>query len=186
MPTLVDEQDVRQALDEPAVWPNLSQAAGIIGLTKSTLSKHASAGEIEYRVLGLGRGRYALAPGEVLRIGRRYHRIPDETIVDRLTTFLMPRLQAESNLIRRALCLTMERVVSRETFGRSGPDGRGQRVSQPRQSTVPAWLSNVEPLRTEPTALAGHFSFASSEDVVGQIRFGPLIDDVEDVTRTDW
>jgi len=62
MPALLDEQAVCTALAEPAIWPDFSQTAGMVGLTKSTLSKRANAGQIEYQVLGLGRGRHVLSP----------------------------------------------------------------------------------------------------------------------------
>ena len=192
MPALLDEQAVCTALAEPAVWPDFSQAAGIVGLTKSTLSKRANAGQIEYQVLGLGRGRHVLSPWEVLRIGSRYHRVPMETLVERLTIFLSPRLDTESCTVRRALLRLLDEKAAAYTISTSREKTTAVRrteKSQPDPDTgsggVPAWLLEAEELRENPAALAGCFSFVSPGDIIGQIRSGPSIDDVPDVASAE-
>lgn len=176
MPAVLDEQAVCAALAEPAVWPDFSQAAGMVGLTKSTFSKRANAGQIEYQVLGLGRGRHVLSPWEVLRIGSRYHRVPMETLVERLTIFLSPRLDSESCTVRRALLRLLDEKAAAYTISTS------REKSQPDPDTgsgdVPSWLLEAEELRENPAALAGCFSFVSPGNSIGLIRLGPSIDDV--------
>ncbi len=192
MPALLDEQAVCTALAEPAVWPDFSQAAGIVGLTKSTLSKRANAGQIEYQVLGLGRGRHVLSPWEVLRIGSRYHRVPEETLVERLTIFLSPRLDTESRTVRRALLRLLDERVAAYTISTSRKKiaaVRRTEKSQPDPDTgsgdVPSWLLEAEELRENPAALAGCFSFVSPGAIIGHVRLGPSIDDVPDVASTE-
>lgn len=180
MPVLLDEQAVYTALAEPSVWPDLSQAAGMVGLTKSTLSKRANAGQIEYKVLGLGRGRHVLSPWEVLRIGSRYRRLPEDTIVERLTTFLSLRLGTESHVVHRALLHLLDKKT-----GTVRPPERRLPAPDPDSSDVPAWLIDVEEFRENPVELAGCFSFVSPDDIIGHIRLGVPIDDVTDATSPE-
>jgi hypothetical protein len=192
MPASLNERDVQTALAEPAVWPNLSQAARMIGLTKSTLSKQAHAGRIEYEVVGLGQGPHVLPPLEVLRIGSRYRRVPEETLVDRLADFLTPRLHTDSSVIRHVLRRILDNAASHGT----SEAGDETMVSRPQEGRVSlhspahddhtAWFFEVEDLRANPAALAGAISFVSPEDTVGQIRLGRTIDDVSDVGAMDW
>lgn len=189
MPVLVDEETVRTGLDEPAVWPDLSQAASIIGLTKSTLSKRASAGQIEYRVLGFGRGRHVLSPREILRIGRRYHRVPEETLVERLAAFLSPHLGTEPHVVYRVLLRDLDETVAGHTLSTSqkesptSPELEARQPapgSEPRE--MPKWLLEVDGLRENPDVLAGCFSFVSPDDLTGHIHLGPSVDDMPTVT----
>ena len=192
MPALQEERTIQAALGEPGVWPNMSQAAGIVGLTKSTLSKHAGAGHIDYEVLGLGRGYYVLPPREVLRIGSRYHRLPADALVDRLTKFLQPRLGAESDLLRRVLSRILDDIDegalsgSRETPERVDPRESGRAIPRTERNSAPMWLLEVERLRDDPAGLTGRFSFVSPDDTVGHIRLGAPVDDVAGVTSANW
>lgn len=192
MSTKRDERDVQAALAEPAFWPNLSQAAGIVGLTKGTLSKQAHAGHIEYRVLGLGRGLLVLPPAEILRLGNRYQRVPAATLVARLSDFFAPRLCADSEVMQRVLRHILDGVVSCGTTksvdqtGGVGVQEERRPMSNSAPEAPPAWFSEVEELRANPVALAGAVTFVSHDETVGRIRLGQPIDDMPAPGSSNW
>lgn len=186
MSTLVDEWSVRSRLDEPSVWPNLSQAAGIVGLSKGTLSKQVHAGRIAHEVLGFGQGRHVFSPREVLRIGCLYRRVPPATVVERLAAFLGSRLEADSSMIERVLWQLMQSLVSdrqpSERTGRVEGTSSGASASGPRdaEESMPSWLAEVEQLRANPSLLAGTVSFPPGDDLIGAIQLGPSVDEPGD------
>lgn len=169
------EGRIHAALTERRVWPSLTQAAGIIGVSKSTLSKRAHCGQIAYAVLGFGRGRHVLSPEEVLRIGWRYQRVPQDIVIERLADFLSARIVADAGELRRVLraLMTALRVTDQTDQPASAlPPARHEEPAD----ALPSWLAEVDRLRANPAALAGNLAFASPDDLLGAIELGPAID----------
>lgn len=191
MSAVIDEITVRTALSEPISWPNLSQAAGITGLSKSTLSKQAQAGKITSEALGFGRGERVLPPAEVLRIGYRYHRISQAMLVERLARFLSTRLSIDANLAQQVLWALMGTVCRGQNLDRVGDSSQnfptsGGTTSLETRVETPNWLLEVEHLREDLSPLKGMLSFTSANDPIGTIDFGPSIDEPIGADLTAW
>lgn len=175
---MIDETTLRAALSEPTAWPNLSEAAGITGLSKGTLSKQAQAGNFASQVLGFGRGERVLPPDEVLRIGERYHRISRAILIQRLARFLSTRLDIDPGVAQRAVWA----LVDTETRKRietscADLDARNATLDPGDDPGIPNWLLEVERLRADPTTLSGTMFFTSPDDLIGTIDLGPSIDE---------
>jgi len=188
----LDERSVLAALNERSNWPNFSQAAHMVGLSKGTLSKRAQYGQIEYEVLGLGQGRHVLSPREVLRIATRYQRVPEATVVERLARFLLPMVRADPDVLRRVLWHLAESASagtpSRERAGTAqhSLSGSPSPAGPETRDEMPQWLLEVERLRANPAALAGTLSIASAEDLIGTIELGPSVDEDGAVRVGAW
>lgn len=181
--TVIDERDLQEALCEPVFWPNLSQSAGITGLSKGTLSKQAHARKITSAVRGFGHAERVLPPEEVLRIGYSYRRISEATLIDRLATFLSGRLATDVNLVQRFLWTCMETAAYHRAQAHSrlrGPSSASDNFE------APSWLIEVEHLRENPHALEGTLSFTSADDLIGTIQLGPSIDDPSRIDLAAW
>lgn len=179
------EGRIHAALAERRVWPSLTQAADIIGVSKSTLSKRAHCGQIAYTVLGFGRGRHVLSPEEVLRIGWRYQRVPQDTVVERLAGFLSARIAADAGELRRVLraLMTAPRVTG-QTDQPAPP--LPQTGHEEPADALPSWLVEVDHLRANPAALTGALAFAVPDDLLGTIKLGPAIDIATPEDSVSW
>jgi hypothetical protein len=183
MSTIIDERAVLSALDEPTTWPNLTQVASITGLSKGTLSKQAQARRITFEVRGFGHAERVVPPKEVLRIGYAYHRISQETLIERLARFLVGKLSVDTPLVQRVLRTLMESMVSSPAPSRPNPS---QSKGATDKLEPPTWLTEVERLRENPQALAGAITFTSVDDVIGPIELGPSVDESSAVDVAAW
>ncbi|GAC1641910.1 MAG: hypothetical protein NVS4B2_31480 [Chloroflexota bacterium] len=183
MVTVLDEKALQTALEEPTIWPNLTQAATITGLSKGTLSKQAQARRISSEVRGFGHAERVVPPREVLRIGHAYRRISQETLIERLATFLVGRLSVDVPLVQHVLQALMESIGP-------GPSPSRSDLSQPGGAAdelePPKWLTDVERLRENPHALAGTIAFTSADDVIGTLELGPSVDDLSEADVVAW
>jgi hypothetical protein len=181
MAAVLDERMLETILDEPVAWPNLSQAATITGLSKGTLSKQAQASRITTELRGFGHAERVLPPREVLRIGSAYRRVPQDALIERLTTFLAERLHVDTRLVQRVLRALVETTAFDDSEPGPGGTGSGDEHVEP-----PGWLTEVERLREHPEALAGTLSFTSPDDVIGTIELGRSVDAPSETDLAAW
>lgn len=158
---------VTEVWEDQAVWPNFSEVAAMLELSKATLSKQAQNGRIAFSVLGFGQGRHVVPPREVLRLSRVYRRAPLSVVQERLALYLSARTAVDAAILLNEL----RAVVDADSDG----DTRYTRGDEP--LSAPRWLLNVDYLTAHPEALAGTLSFVSLDEVQGMARLGGRLDD---------
>jgi hypothetical protein len=80
-------------LSKRNAWPNLAQAATMLGLNRSTLSRLAKSGQIDSRPCGLGRGSRIVPPREVLRLSTHYAIVDPDVVIRQLAHFVADHLE---------------------------------------------------------------------------------------------
>lgn len=148
-------------LDERSAWPNLAQAAAMLGLDRSTLSRRARHGGLDCRVEGLGHGPHLVPPREVVRLSVAYARVPQGAVLRRLAAFLAAQLVADGAEVLAAL----ERLAA-EDERRGRPDGPPSVEEQGRD--VARWLDGAL-ARRRPAAEPAPLDLATDWS---QITFG--------------
>ncbi len=153
--------------EDQAVWPNFSEVASMLDLSKATLSKQARNGRVAFSVLGFGQGRHVVPPREVLRLSRVYRRAPLSVVQERLAIYLSSRTAVDAATLLNEL----RAVEDADSNGNTRPTRDDEPLSAPR------WLLNVDHLTAHPEALAGTLAFVSSDGVQGMARLGGRLDE---------
>ncbi len=68
-------------LEQPTVWPSLGEAAEILDISKSTLSRACHSQQLPYTVVGFGKGRYALSPKAIFTAWRTCPRVSRDEVL---------------------------------------------------------------------------------------------------------
>ncbi len=160
--------------DDVRTWPSLSDAAAMLGLHKTTISRHARRGKIAARSMGLGRGRRAVPPVEVLRLGQIYRRIPMADLEHHLAIFVAGRAHADATAIERDLTTAVARLTSVEA------DLPGDQTSP----TVPPWMVEFHRLLDHPILRADTAAFTATDTTDDSVYAGPYRD-ADDATLSE-
>ena len=176
-------------LENCQAWPDMSETARILGLSKSTISKQARKGRIPTTPVGLGRGRrYIISPHVVLDLGDRYQ-ISSRVIEERLAEVMAKRLRQDTSLIRRALrtsALTMRSqggmIEDDHIEVQQNPDTREARGDV----AGPAWMV-AEIKKLDLDRLAGMIVLTSSDDIAGEVPYAhPHLGEMALATHDDF
>jgi len=160
---------------DEAVWPNFSEVASILSLSKATISKQARNGRIAFLVLGFGRGKHIVSPQEVLRLGRVYHRAPLPVVQERLARHLASRTAVAADVLLDELRDVTNAIANVDT----------EHLSSDEPEPVPPWLLNVDHLVTHPETLTGTLAFVSPDELRGMARLGGRLDDDAGFSQSD-
>lgn len=68
-------------LEQPTVWPSLGEAAEILDISKSTLSRACHSQRLPYTVVGFGKGKYALSPTAIFTAWRTCPRVSRDEVL---------------------------------------------------------------------------------------------------------
>jgi len=158
---------ITKVWEDEAVWPNFSEVASILSLSKATISKQARNGRIAFSVLGFGRGNHIVSPREVLRLGRVYHRTPLPVVQERLARHLASRTAVDADALLNELRDVADAIANADTESPMSDE----------PEPVPPWLLNVDHLVAHPEALAGTLAFVSPNELRGMARLGGRLDD---------
>lgn len=90
-------------LEREGAWTNLAQTARLLGVDRSTLSKHAQAGHVHCVKVGLGRGQLVVPPREVLRLARVYRRVPIQEVQQKLAHEVAVHTFSDEEAVMHAL-----------------------------------------------------------------------------------
>jgi hypothetical protein len=161
-------------MEEQGLWPSLNEAARIVGVSPSTLSRQARVGRVAYERVGLGRGRHVLPPGEVVRLGRLYRRVPERELLRRLRAVLEGHAGREVDLV---LHTAQGRIQIEITGGHETPTG---------PATPPRWLTAVDALLADSAPLAGLPFFDDPAAPLASVSPGRSIDDMPIADDDDW
>ncbi len=176
-------------LENRQAWPDISETAKILGLSKSTISKQAKKGRIQTTPVGLGRGRrYIIPPHVVLYLGDRYQ-ISSHVIEKKLAEVMANRVQQDSSLILHALhtCALKMRsqrgvIEDRRIEARQGPDARETKNDLSR----PAWTV-AEMKKLDLDRLVGMIVLTSSDDIAGEVPYAHLhLGEMAPATHADF
>ncbi len=176
-------------LDDRQAWPDISETARILGLSKSTISKQARKGRVQTTPVGLGRGRRSIiSPQGVLYLGDRYQ-MSSHVIEERLAEVMAKRLRQDTSLVRRALhsCgLTMRAqggvVEDRRIEVRQDSDDREARGDV----AGLAWTV-AEMKKLDLDQFAGMIVLTSPDDIVGDVPSAKMhLDEVAPAAHADF
>ncbi len=161
-------------LVEQGLWPSMNEAARIVGISPSTLSRQARVGRVAYERVGLGRGRHVLPPNEVVRLGRLYRRVSERELLRRLRLVVERHAGREVDLVVH----TAQGVIQIQfKGGHEAPTG---------PSVPPRWLTAVDALLADPAPLAGLPFFADHAAPLASVTPGRSIDDPQTADGDDW
>lgn len=158
------------------VWPSLSDVAAMLRLNKATLSRHAQRGHLVSQALGLGRSKRVVPPGEVLRLGELYQRVPRAVLTHELAAFVAARTQADAAVIAHELetaasCTDGEMEMALDKTGVA-----------PR---VPEWMLEYEQLSATPVLQLDKAPFIAASLLEDSTYTGPYRENATDVTLHD-
>lgn len=137
------ELAVAATWDIERVWPNFAQAAELLAIDRSTLTKQAQSGRFRFVTRGIGRGERLIPTAEVIRLACAYRRIPVDDVLVRLARQIAPRALLEEARILRDLGRLAESTCSRvprllaEAVQPTATAGTGSAGAEPRDSGLP-------------------------------------------------
>jgi hypothetical protein len=163
-----------RVLEDPQVWPNLSETATLLRVNKATLSRQATGGRVVARTLGLGRGQARVVPpGEVLRLAVVYRRVPAAEVVAALDRLIAARSGQQAGSLWPAL-----RSLLAEIDPSFAPAETSIMEARAPHGARPAWWGALrEPLDTAGDADTGTLILSDRAAPSGVLTLGPFVDD---------
>lgn len=83
---------IDQVWNDERAWTNFAQTAGLLQIDRSTLTKQAQRGRVDFVVRGMGRGERLVPTVETVRLAHIYRRVPTDKVLDNLASWIAERV----------------------------------------------------------------------------------------------